>query len=60
MKEIKMKTQTAMDVIFKEAKFLGMSIVDVMKDVQKNGRVMYNDRVIEAVKVITNMREELL
>lgn len=49
-----MKTSTAMNVILKEALFLGMSIVDVMKDVQKHGRMIYSDRVVEAVKVIAN------
>jgi hypothetical protein len=49
-----MKTSTAMNVILKQALFLGMSVVDVMKDVQKNGRMIYSDRVVEAVKVIAN------
>jgi hypothetical protein len=49
-----MKTLTAMNVILKEAQFLGMSVVELMKDVQKNGRMMYNDRVVEAVKIIAN------
>ena len=49
-----MKTITAMSVIQKEARFLGMSIVEVMQDVQKHGRMMYSDRVVEAVRVIAN------
>lgn len=43
-----------MNIILKEAQFLGMGIVDVMKDVQKQGKMIYSDRVIEAVKVIAN------
>ena len=49
-----MKTQTAMNVIQKEARFLGMGIVDLMKDVKKQGKMIYSDTVIEAVKVIIN------
>jgi hypothetical protein len=49
-----MKTITAMQLIQKEARFLGMSIVEVMKDVEKHGRMMYSDRVVEAVRVIAN------
>lgn len=49
-----MKTQTAMNVILKESLFLGMSIVEVMKDVQKNGRMLYSDRLVQAVKIIAN------
>lgn len=43
-----------MNVILKEALFLGMNVVDVMKDVKKHGRMMYSERVVEAVKVIAN------
>lgn len=49
-----MKTITAMQLIQKEARFLGMTVVEVMKDVQKHGRMIYSDRVVEAVKVIAN------
>jgi hypothetical protein len=49
-----MKTITAIQLIQKEARFLGMSIVEVMKDVEKHGRMMYSDRVVEAVRVIAN------
>lgn len=49
-----MKTQTAMNVILKEALFLGMGVVELMKDVRKQGRIMYSDRVVEAVNVIAN------
>lgn len=49
-----MKTMTAMKVIQKESRFLGLSMVDLMKDVQKYGRMLYSDRVIEAVKVVAN------
>ncbi len=49
-----MKTQTAMNVILKEALFLGMNVVEVMKDVKKQGRMVYSERVVEAVKVIAN------
>lgn len=49
-----MKTQTAMNVILKEALFLGMNVVEVMKDVKKQGRMVYSERVVEAVKIIAN------
>lgn len=50
-----MKTSTAMNVILKEAQFLGMTVVEVMKDVQKPGQMAYSKRVEEAVKVIANI-----
>ena len=49
-----MKTITAMQIIQKEARFLGMSVVEVMKDVQKHGKMIYNETVVQAVKVIAN------
>ena len=49
-----MKTCTAMNILLKEALFLGMTVVEVMKDVQKPGQMAYGKRAIEAVKVIAN------
>jgi hypothetical protein len=49
-----MKTITALTVIQKEARFLGMTIVEVMKDVEKHGRMIYSERVVEAVRVVAN------
>jgi hypothetical protein len=49
-----MKTETAIKIIQKEARFLGMHIVILMRDVQKNGRSQWSDRVVEAVRVIAN------
>ena len=49
-----MKTLTAIQLLQKEARFLGMSLVAVMKDVQKHGRMVYSDRVVEAVKIVAN------
>jgi hypothetical protein len=50
-----MKTSTAMNVILKESLFTGMSIVDVMKDVLKHGRMIYSDRVVQAVQIVANI-----
>jgi hypothetical protein len=49
-----MKISTAMNVILKESLFLGISISEVIKDVQKNGRMIYSDKVVKAVKIITD------
>jgi len=49
-----MKTITAMQIIQKEARFLGMTVVEVMKDVQKPGQMAYSKLVEQAVKVIAN------
>lgn len=49
-----MKTQTAVNVIQTEAKFLGMSFVDLMKDVKNNGVMLYSPRVVQAVSVVVN------
>ena len=49
-----MKTQTAVKVIQLEARFLGMSFVEVMKDIKEHGRMIYSERVVEAYKVVSN------
>lgn len=49
-----MKTETAMRLIQKEARFLGMGIVEVMQDIRKQGRNLYSERVVEAVEIIAN------
>jgi hypothetical protein len=49
-----MKTLTAIQLLQKESRFLGMPLVDLMKDVKKHGRMMYSERVVEAVKIVAN------
>jgi hypothetical protein len=49
-----MKLETAFNIIQKEALFLGMSVVELMKDVQKPGQMAYSQKVEQAVKVIAN------
>ena len=48
-----MKTMTAWQVLQKESRFLGVDIVDLLKDIKKHGRIMYSDPVVEAYKVAT-------
>jgi hypothetical protein len=49
-----MKTITAIQILQKESMFLGMSLLNLMKDVKKHGRMMYSERVVEAVKIVAN------
>jgi hypothetical protein len=49
-----MKTSIALQILQKEARFLGMTVVEVMEDVQKPGQMAYSKQVEEAVKVIAN------
>ena len=48
-----MKTMTAWKILQKESRFLGVNIIDLMKDIKKYGRLMYSDPVVEAYKVAT-------
>lgn len=48
-----MKTITAMNIIQKECRFLGMDINSLIKDVKKHGRMVYSDRVVEAIEFMS-------
>jgi hypothetical protein len=47
-----MKVETAIKQIQNEAKFLGMEFLDVIQDVEKFGRMIYSERVVEAVRIV--------
>jgi hypothetical protein len=49
-----MKYTTAVNQIKKECEFLGMTLMQVVQDVQKYGRMVYSDRTVQAVQVYTN------
>ena len=49
-----MKYTTAVNQIKKECDFLGMTLVQVVQDVQKYGRMIYSQRTVEAVKIYVN------
>ena len=46
-----MKYTTAVNQIKKEAEFLGIGFMEVIKDVQKYGRMVYRDSTVTAVGV---------
>lgn len=47
-----MKIETAIKQIQNEAKFLGMEFLDVIKDVERFGRMIYSKRTVEAARIV--------
>ena len=47
-----MKMTTALDVIQKEADFLGQPFLETMMDIKKYGTRMYSERVVEAFNIV--------
>ena len=43
-----MKIETAIGVLEKERQFLGMGMLELLQDIQKHGRMIYSERVMEA------------
>jgi hypothetical protein len=43
-----MKIETAINVLNKEREFLGMGFLDLLQDIQKYGKMIYSERVMEA------------
>jgi hypothetical protein len=49
---VNMKMTTALDVIQKEADFLGQPFLETMMDIKKYGTRMYSERVVEAFNIV--------
>lgn len=47
-----MKMSTALEVIQKEADFLGQPFLETMMDIKKYGTRMYSDRVMQAFNIV--------
>jgi hypothetical protein len=58
-KEPKMKIETAIKQIQNEAKFLGMEFLDVIKDVEKFGRMIYSERTVEAARIVREKAQHI-
>ena len=43
-----MKIETAIKVLEKEQEFLGIGLLELLQDIQKHGRMIYSERVVEA------------
>ena len=43
-----MKIETAIKVLEKEQEFLGIGLLELLQDIQKHGRMVYSERVVEA------------
>lgn len=43
-----MKIETAIKILNKEREFLGMGFLDLLFDIQKQGRMVYSQKVMEA------------
>jgi len=54
-----MQITTAVKQIQKEAEFQGMGLLETLQDIQKNGRMMYSERTMEAFVVFVQQGQEL-
>jgi len=45
---LNMKIETAIGILEKERQFLGMGFLDLLQDIQKDGRMVYSEKVMEA------------
>jgi hypothetical protein len=54
-----MQITTAIKQIQKEADFLGMGLLEVLQDIQKNGRMVYSERTMEAFVVFMQQGQAL-
>ncbi len=43
-----MKIETAINILEKERQFLGMGFLELLQDIQKDGRMVYSEKVMEA------------
>jgi hypothetical protein len=54
-----MQIITAIKQIQKEADFQGMGLLETLQDIQKNGRMMYSERTMEAFVVFMQQGQAL-
>jgi len=54
-----MQITTAIKQIQKEADFLGMPLLETLQDIQKNGRMVYSERTMEAFVVFMQQGQAL-
>ena len=45
---LNMKIETAIGILEKEREFLGIGFLDLLQDIQKDGRMVYSEKVMEA------------
>jgi hypothetical protein len=43
-----MKIETAIGILNKEREFLGIGFLELLQDIQKEGKMIYSERVMEA------------
>ena len=54
-----MKIETAIKQIQKEADFMGMGLLEVLQDIQKNGKMLYCEKTMEAFVVFVQQGQEM-
>jgi len=54
-----MQITTAIKQIQKEADFQGLGLLETLQDIQKNGRMMYSERTMEAFVVFMQQGQAL-
>ena len=45
---LNMKIETAIGILNKEREFLGIGFLELLQDIQKEGKMIYSERVMEA------------
>ena len=45
---LNMKIETAIGILNKEREFLGMGFLELLQDIQSEGKMVYSERVVEA------------
>ena len=46
-----MKIETSVKVLEKERKWLGIGMFELLLDIEKNGKMVYSERVVEAFQI---------
>jgi len=46
-----MKIETSIKVLEKERNWLGISMSELLKDIEKNGKMVYSEKVVEAFQI---------
>jgi hypothetical protein len=54
-----MRIQTAIKQIEKECDFMGLGFVEVLKDIQKHGKMLYCEKTMDAYHMITNIDQKM-
>lgn len=49
-----MKIETAIEILKKEAEFLGLSFLETLQDIDREGRMVYSEKTMIAFRIFMN------